>query len=385
MVIAKLFSVPRMSVNQSLMNLTLLPFASCNTFCLLAVSKLPPLRSRFARLPGTGYPDDTRYDMNAHAGWIWPVVQARRRRFGLSWAGCTKGPPEMRRRGLGTRRVRRGEGTGDRRQPRTVTAEITAKGGEMTDRPEDRPEERRRTGPLGDDAEATRPAAPGDAAGDEPTRQVPSEQPSDEGTGSSRETERIPQRPQGPPAGETEEKETRVIRTPPYQSQVGTAASTYPRGYFEAAEEREERHRDMYGGVDWLASFLGFVFALVAGTLFSLVAGLVLAPLGVSLDLEGGEIGAAVITGLVLVAILVFLTYFFGGYVAGRLARFDGGRNGAMLLLWALAVALLAALAGGVFSHFLPAGIFQGARPNRRGAWWGKGLDFVVARSINKK
>ena len=33
--------------------------------------------------------------------------------------------------------------------------------------------------------------------------------------------------------------------------------------------------RDMYGGVDWLASFLGFVFALVAGAIFSAVAGLV--------------------------------------------------------------------------------------------------------------
>jgi hypothetical protein len=230
----------------------------------------------------------------------------------------------------------------------------------MTDRPEDRPEERRRTGPLGDDAEATRQEAPGETAGDEPTRQVPSGQPSDEGTGSSRETERIPQRPQGPPAGETEEKETRVIRTPPYQSQGGTAASTYPRGYFEAAEEREERLRDMYGGVDWLASFLGFVFALVAGALFSLVAGLVLAPLGLSLNLEGGELGAAVITGLVLVAILVFLTYFFGGYVAGRLARFDGGRNGAMLLLWTGVAVLVLALVNAVLARFLPPEVAEG-------------------------
>src|ERR671916_1134002 len=200
--------------------------------------------------------------------------------------------------------------------------------------------------------------APGETAGDEPTRQVPSGQPSDEGTGASRETERIPQRPQGPPAGETEEKETRVIRTPPYQSQ-GEAASTYPRGYFEAAQEREDRLRDMYGGVDWLASFLGFVFALVAGALFSLVAGLVLAPLGVSLNLEGGEIGAAVITGLVLVAILVFLTYFFGGYVAGRLARFDGGRNGAMLLLWTGVTVLILALVNAVLSRFLPARVSE--------------------------
>jgi hypothetical protein len=173
----------------------------------------------------------------------------------------------------------------------------------------------------------------------------------------SRETERVPQRP----SGEAEDKETRVIRTPPGYGTAAQDSGSYPRGYFEAAEEREDRLRDMYGGVDWLASFLGFVFAAIVGALFSLIAGLVLAPLGFSFNV-GGEIGAAVITGLVLVAVLVFLTYFFGGYVAGRLARFDGGRNGAMLILWTLAVALLAALAGGIFSNFLPAGISEGIR-----------------------
>ena len=220
----------------------------------------------------------------------------------------------------------------------------------MTDKPEDRPEERRRTGPLGDDAGAgeTRREPPGESdAG--ATRPVPTE----EGTPSGG-TE---QAPQGP-SDEADDKETRVIRTP---SGYGTAqeATPYPRGYFEATEEREDRLRDMYGGVDWLASFLGFVFAAVVGALFSLVAGLVLAPLGFSLNL-GGEIGAAVITGLVLVAVLVFLTYFCGGYVAGRLARFDGGRNGMMLLLWTLVAALLAALAGVIFINFLPAGISVG-------------------------
>jgi hypothetical protein len=218
----------------------------------------------------------------------------------------------------------------------------------MTDKPEDRPEERRRTGPLGDDAESTetRREPPGGAdAG--ATRRVPSQR-SEEGR--PQETERAPQRPSG-----EEDKETRVIRTP---GGYGTAqdATPYPRGYFEALEEREDRLRGMYGGVDWLASFLGFVFAAVVAALFLLVAGLVLAPLGFLLNL-GGEIGAAVITGLILVALLIFLTYFFGGYVAGRLARFDGGRNGAMLLLWTVAAALLAALAGGIFSSFLPASI----------------------------
>ncbi len=216
----------------------------------------------------------------------------------------------------------------------------------MTDKPEDRPEERRRTGPLGDDAESTEtwrePPAEADA---QTTRRVPSQQPGQ--SAEAQETERAP--------SSEEDKETRVIRAP---GGYGTAedATPYPRGYFEAVEEREDRLRDMYGGVDWLASFLGFIFAAVVAVLFSLVAGLVLAPLGLSLNL-GGEIGAAIITGLVLVALLIFLIYFFGGYVAGRLARFDGGRNGAMLLLWTLAAALLAALGVGIFSSFLPASI----------------------------
>ena len=217
----------------------------------------------------------------------------------------------------------------------------------MSDKPEDRPEERRRAGPLGDDAgagEARRepPGEPETGA----TRPVPQE----------REQESPSAEPAPPPAGAPEDdKETRVIRTP---SGYGTAqeATPYPRGYFEATEEREDRLRDTYGGVDWLASFLGFVFAAVLGAIFSVVTGLLLAPLGFSLNL-GGEIGAAVITGLVLVAVLVFLTYFCGGYVAGRLARFDGGRNGMMLLLWTLVTALLAALVGGIFSNFLTAGI----------------------------
>lgn len=221
----------------------------------------------------------------------------------------------------------------------------------MSDRPEDRPEDRRRTGPLGDDAEETRQAPPQESD-PEATRQVPAQRPAgDEQQQSSSETRRIPQ---GTP--QSEEKETRVIRTPGYSDTTGEAAP-YPPGYFEAAEAREDRLRDMYGGVDWLASFLGFVFAVVAAAVFSLIAGLVLVPLGFPPDLGGGEIGAAVITGLVLFGLLIFLTFFFGGYVAGRLARFDGGRNGAMLLVWTFIAVLILALAAGVFSGFLPPGV----------------------------
>src|SRR5215207_10035445 len=216
----------------------------------------------------------------------------------------------------------------------------------MSDRPEEGREERRRTGPLGDEDDETRRVPP--ESGPETTRRVKS---GGEESASS-ETRRVAQGPSG-------DNETRVIREPRHPDTTRDA-TPYPRGYFEAAEEREDRLRDMYGGVDWLASFLGFAFALMAGALFSFVAGLVLTPLGLSLSFGDGEIGAAAITGLVLVAILVFLTYFLGGYVAGRLARFDGGRNGAMLLLWTGVAVLVLALINAVLSSFLPSGVAEG-------------------------
>src|SRR5829696_557403 len=213
----------------------------------------------------------------------------------------------------------------------------------MSDRPE---EERRRTGPLGDEDDETRQVPTEN--GPEVTRRVRS---GGEESASS-ESRRAAQ-------GPSEDNETRVIRAPSHPDTTRDA-TPYPRGYFEAADEREDRLRDMYGGVDWLASFLGFVFAIVLGAVFSAVAGLVLVPFGITPDLSGGQNGASVITGLALLGVLIFLTFFFGGYVAGRLARFDGGRNGAMVLVWMFIVVVILALAAAIFSGFLPAGMADG-------------------------
>ena len=206
----------------------------------------------------------------------------------------------------------------------------------------DRPEERRRTGPLGDEDDETRRVPTEN--GPEATRQVREE-------AASAETRGVARAP-------SEENETRVIRVPGHPDTTRDA-TPYPRGYFEATEEREDRLRHMYGGVDWLASFLGLVFAIVLGAVFSAVAGLVLVPFGITPALSGGQIGASVITGLALLGVLIFLTFFFGGYVAGRLARFDGGRNGAMVLVWMFIVVVILALAAAIFSGFLPAGMAE--------------------------
>jgi membrane protease YdiL (CAAX protease family) len=151
-----------------------------------------------------------------------------------------------------------------------------------------------------------------------------------------------------------DDPQTRVIRTP---------------GDPEAYEDeevpftREERLRDVYGGVDWLASFIGCVFALVCmSVLLLLISGLVLGPLGFTLDLAGGQLNSAIIAGLVIVGLVLFLSYFFGGYVAGRLVRFDGGRNGAATVGWGILLAVIFTVFGFLLAGLLPGSVFEPLR-----------------------
>lgn len=215
----------------------------------------------------------------------------------------------------------------------------------MSESSNDRSRESRRTGPLGDDGEETRQQAP---QREEETRQIP-EQRSGGGEARTRRSDRG--------GAQKEDTGTRVLRSQETGSQGPAGGPTG--GYFEAMEEREERLRDIYGGTDWLASFVGFVFALVAGAVLALIPALVLIPLGFSVDLSGGALGTAAVTALIIVGVILFLMYFFGGYVSGRLARFDGGINGIMLIMWTVIVGILLLLAGGVFSSFLPSGVAE--------------------------
>lgn len=224
----------------------------------------------------------------------------------------------------------------------------------MSESSNDKSRERRRSGPLGDDDEKTRQQAP---QKEEETRQIP-EQQSGGGEARTRRSDRGGS--QGEDAG------TRVMRSSGTGAQGPAGAATG--GYFEAMEEREERLRDIYGGTDWLASFVGFVFALVAGAVLALIPALVLIPLGFSVDLSGGTLGTAAVTALITVGVVLFLMYFFGGYVAGRLARFDGGLNGIMLIIWTVIVGILILLAGGIFSSFLPTGVAENIQGTVQGS-----------------
>jgi hypothetical protein len=91
------------------------------------------------------------------------------------------------------------------------------------------------------------------------------------------------------------------------------------------------RQRDEFGGINWGASFFGWLVAVGLGAiLVGLVAGAG-AAIGLT-ELSGSEAkdNASTISlgGAIALLVVLMIAYYAGGYVAGRMSRFDGARQG---------------------------------------------------------
>jgi hypothetical protein len=118
-----------------------------------------------------------------------------------------------------------------------------------------------------------------------------------------------------------------------------------------AARDAVTAQRARFGGVKWGAAFFGWLSA--NGLAVVLIA--LLSAAGVAIGLARGVTSAdeAVdqandigIGGGVAVLVVLFLAYLAGGYVAGRMSRFDGARQGLAVWLIGLLVVLVLAIAG---------------------------------------
>lgn len=107
-----------------------------------------------------------------------------------------------------------------------------------------------------------------------------------------------------------------------------------------AAEQRE------FGGMKFGSAFFGWLAATGMAALLTAV----LAVLGAQAWLTRSAPGAGQdpqllgVLGLVLLALVLFASYFCGGYVAGRMARFSGAKQGVAVWLWGILVAVVLAV-----------------------------------------
>ncbi len=112
------------------------------------------------------------------------------------------------------------------------------------------------------------------------------------------------------------------------------------------------REKEQFGGIKIGSAFFGWLTA--TGMAVLLVALLAAAGIAVGLA-NNANVSDAVslassqtvgIAGIIALLVILFLSYYCGGYVAGRMARFNGVRQGLMVWFWAIIVAVLVALLG---------------------------------------
>ncbi len=117
----------------------------------------------------------------------------------------------------------------------------------------------------------------------------------------------------------------------------------------ERLHDVRARQREEFGGINWGASFFGWLVAVGLGAI--LVGLLAAAGAAVGLtepsDATGtnSELG---IGGAIALLLALAIAYYCGGYVAGRMSRFDGARQGFGAWAIGLIVTIVLAVAGAV-------------------------------------
>ncbi|HVL85906.1 MAG TPA: hypothetical protein VM367_16690 [Pseudonocardia sp.] len=121
--------------------------------------------------------------------------------------------------------------------------------------------------------------------------------------------------------------------------------------------------KERYGGIKWGSAFFGWLTATGTALLLTALAaatgaafGLAQAPAGPgqAADQAGQAVqdpGTAQTVGLVgaiVLLVILFLAYYCGGYVAGRMARFNGAKQGLAVWVWAIIAAAIVAILGAV-------------------------------------
>ncbi len=123
------------------------------------------------------------------------------------------------------------------------------------------------------------------------------------------------------------------------------------------------REEERFGGLKIGSAFFGFMTAAgIAVLLLALLsaAGVVLrltshtTTTNLANQAAAGTAKTIGLVGAILLLVVLFVAYYCGGYVAGRMARFNGTKQGLAVWLWsilfAVVIAILAKVAGSKYN-----------------------------------
>src|SRR5215207_9353453 len=111
----------------------------------------------------------------------------------------------------------------------------------------------------------------------------------------------------------------------------------------------QRRQREEFGGLHWGSAFFGWLVAVGIATLLTALlaaAGTAVGLTSVSTEDATSEADTVGIVGGVLLLVILLVAYYAGGYVAGRMSRFAGPRQGLGVWIIGLVVTVILAVAG---------------------------------------
>lgn len=110
--------------------------------------------------------------------------------------------------------------------------------------------------------------------------------------------------------------------------------------------------RERFGGMKFGACFFGWLTATGTLVLLAAVASAIGAAFGLGRGLDVtpnvADVQTAGLVGGIVLAVIIFVAYVAGGYVAGRMARFNGLKQGFGVWLWAIVMAVVIAIVSAI-------------------------------------
>ena len=111
------------------------------------------------------------------------------------------------------------------------------------------------------------------------------------------------------------------------------------------------REREQFGGIQIGSAFFGWLAATGMAVLLTALVAAAGTAVGLATNTDvnatvtsGNETVGLV--GIIVLLVILFVSYYAGGYVAGRMARFNGAKQGFMVWVWALIAAVVVAILG---------------------------------------
>ena len=111
--------------------------------------------------------------------------------------------------------------------------------------------------------------------------------------------------------------------------------------------------RDRFGGLNWGAAFFGWLTAIGMAAILTAILSAAGAAIGLSEQSAASSASdnaeTVSIVGGVLLLLVLATAYYCGGYVAGRMSRFDGKRQGAGVWIIGFLITIAIAAAAAIF------------------------------------